>query len=295
MSGPQANLLDQGERLHLHHGPIDLIIGAETRAPEERNDAFRAASARFGSILTELTGELDLLRAPVSEHSDAPAGSVAGRMHAAVMQHRACGFVTPMAAVAGAVADEVLYAMAGTVPMTRAYVNNGGDIALYLSDDQSYSAGVATPDGTWLGTLKIPARSGIRGIATSGFGGRSQTFGIADSVTVLAATAAEADVAATLIANAVTLPDHPAIRREPASERHPDSDLGNRKIVTYVGPLSKTDIALALDRGLAVAYGMKQSGRIAGVCLSLRGQTRVLGRIPLVAAATSERRAHAAG
>ena len=39
-------------------------------------------------------------------------------------------FITPMAAVAGAVADEVLAALVGPAGSTRAYVNNGGDIAL---------------------------------------------------------------------------------------------------------------------------------------------------------------------
>ena len=51
----------------------------------------------------------------------------------------------------------------------------------------------------------------MRGIATSGWRGRSFSLGIADAVTVLAATAAEADAAATVIANAVDLPGHPAI------------------------------------------------------------------------------------
>ena len=68
----------------------------------------------------------------------------------------------------------------------------------------------------------------MRGVATSGWRGRSFSLGIADAVTVLAATAAAADAAATIIANAVDLPGHPAIARRPASELEDDSDLGDR-------------------------------------------------------------------
>ena len=123
--GAVARLLPDGERLHLQHGPIDLIIGADGA----RDMAFAAARVRFETILGELVAELPLLRRAVG---DVPAGVVARRMVAAVRPHAAV-FVTPMAAVAGAVAEEVLAAMVAAAPLTRAYVNNGGDIAFYLS------------------------------------------------------------------------------------------------------------------------------------------------------------------
>ena len=53
-------------------------------------------------------------------------------MHAAVLPYAAEHFITPMAAVAGAVAEEVLGAMMRAAELERAYVNNGGDIALHL-------------------------------------------------------------------------------------------------------------------------------------------------------------------
>ena len=55
-------------------------------------------------------------------------------MHAAVAPFAEESFITPMAAVAGAVADEILQAMRRAAPLARAYVNNGGDIALHLAD-----------------------------------------------------------------------------------------------------------------------------------------------------------------
>ena len=231
MTGPAARLL-MGNRLHLQHGPIDLIIGAEG----QRDRAFAAATQRFQTILTELVAELPLLRRPVGE---AAQGAVARRMVAACAPHGARVFVTPMAAVAGSVADEVLAAMTAAAELTRAYVNNGGDIALHLAPRPDLPGGHRP--ARWRGARHgraspPPIRSG--GIATSGQGGRSFSFGIADAVTVLAATAAEADVAATLIANAVDLPGHPAIRRQPAQDLQPDSDLGPRLVTTHVGPLS---------------------------------------------------------
>jgi len=269
MTGPAARLL-MGNRLHLQHGPIDLIIGAEG----QRDRAFAAATQRFQTILTDLVAELPLLRRPVGE---AAQGEVARRMVAACAPHGARVFVTPMAAVAGSVADEVLAAMTVGAELTRAYVNNGGDIALHLAPGQTYRAAIARPDSASLGTVGIAAADPIRGIATSGQGGRSFSFGIADAVTVLAATAAEADVAATLIANAVDLPGHPTIRRAPAQDLQPDSDLGSRLVTTHVGPLTDAETARALGYGQRVAADLRCGGFIHTAALFLNGQSRSLG------------------
>ncbi|MCB2140081.1 MAG: UPF0280 family protein, partial [Rhodobacteraceae bacterium] len=197
-----------GDRLHLQHGPIDLVIGADGPG---REAAFAAAARRFAPLLDELVAELPLLRSPAG--GVRPVGPVAIRMADAVQTHCRRHFVTPMAAVAGAVADEVLASMVASGGLMRAYVNDGGDIAIHLAPGQAYRSGVAGLDATALGAVTIRAGDGIGGIATSGRGGRSQSFGIADSVTVLAATAAAADAAATLVANSVDLPGHPAVSR----------------------------------------------------------------------------------
>ncbi len=268
MSGPCAVILP-GDRLHLQHGPIDLVIGVTG----DRRAAFAAAQARFATILDELVTELALLRRLVG---DAPLGAVAGMMHRAVLPHKD-GIVTPMAAVAGSVAQAVLAAMVAAAPLSRAYVNNGGDIALHLTGTETFRLAVAAPDGTDLGRIAIGAGDPVRGIATSGQGGRSLSLGIAEAVTVLARSAAEADVAATLIANAVDLPGHPAIRREKASDVQPDSDLREHLVVTRVGALSTSERDAALDRGLAMAQNMAARGLIEGAALFLRGGSRVTG------------------
>ncbi|WP_426034708.1 UPF0280 family protein [Cypionkella sp. TWP1-2-1b2] len=267
--GATARLLPDGERLHLQHGPIDLIIGAEGA----REAAFEAARARFETILDELVAELALLRRAVG---DWPAGVVARRMVSAVRPYGA-QFVTPMAAVAGAVAEEVLAAMVAAGPLSRAYVNNGGDIAFHLSQGERFRMAVAGLDGAALGRIDVGFADAARGVATSGWGGRSFSLGIADAVTVLAASAAEADVAATMICNAVDLPGCAAVERARADSLQPDSDLGARLVTVSVGALSADEVALALGRGVAVAEGICGRGLAVSVALFLKGQARMVG------------------
>ncbi len=316
MSRLQVRLLPDGRRLHLQDGPIDLVIGADGAAPAVA-EAHRAAAAALDGMLDALCRELDVLRAPA--HPPSPLGEkvpakradegrpsqtvahppssplcgpsplrgegqtligpVARRMAAAVAPYAAETFITPMAAVAGAVADAVLDAMLRAADLDRAFVNDGGDIALHCAPGHSYTVGlVDRPDRPSLfGRTVIDAASGVRGIATSGWRGRSFSRGIADSVTVLAGSAATADAAATVVANAVDLPGHPAIRRAPADAIHPDSDLGHRLVTRDVGPLSPDDIAGALDGGLALAEDLVARGLILGAALQVQGVVRIVG------------------
>lgn len=277
MTRMQARMLPDGRRLHLQDGPIDLVIAADG-APEEVARALAAAQARFATVLDELCAELPLLRTPPGAEAS---GAVARRMWRATLPLAPHGFITPMAAVAGSVAEEVLSSMCAAGVLTRAFVNNGGDIALHLAEGQAYEVGlVDRPDRPSLfSTARISAQDPVRGIATSGWRGRSFSLGIADAVTVLAARASEADAAATLIANAVDLPGHPAITRVPASELQPDSDLGPRLVTRGVGLLSGKEIAAALASGVAFADMLLASGRIAAAALHLAGETRTLGTI----------------
>jgi ApbE superfamily uncharacterized protein (UPF0280 family) len=202
-------------------------------------------------------------------------------MHDAVLPFAAASFITPMAAVAGAVAEEILGAMLDAASLRKAYVNNGGDIALYLGSGESFAIGlVDRPDRPSLfGTATIRAEDGIRGIATSGWRGRSFSLGIADAVTVLAATAAGADAAATIIANAVDLPGHPNIVRRPASSLQPDSDLRDLPVTFSVAPLSSIEIERALAAGACRARLLVKSGQIAAAAMHLQGRTRTVGTL----------------
>jgi uncharacterized protein len=280
-SRAQIRLLPDGRRLHLQDGPIDLIVEAFGAASEIEN-ADRAACARFETVLDELCAELVLLRQQCCPESEWPHGVVARRMMAAVLPYATEFFITPMAAVAGAVAEEILAAMCASAQLSRAYVNNGGDIALHLAPGEKFVVGIVErPDRPSLfGTATLHACDPVRGIATSGWRGRSFSLGISDAVTVLADRAAAADAAATIIANAVDLPGHPAIIRVPARQLAPDSDLGNRPVTQAVGELSAAEVNQALRAGVETVERLQKIGLIRSVALKLQGETRVVGSIP---------------
>ncbi|MER9689410.1 MULTISPECIES: UPF0280 family protein [unclassified Mesorhizobium] len=282
MQGPQVHWLQDGKRLHLNHGPIDLIVQAFGEADECRA-AYAQSIERFQTILVELVKELPELRLPAFFLAPRTfAGPTARRMEAAVMP-LAESFITPMAAVAGSVADEMLSALLAGRRLDRAYVNNGGDSALHIGKGQSMNLAIAGTGNGMADRLTIRSADGVRGVATSGWRGRSFSLGIADAVTVLARTGAEADAAATLIANAVDLPGNPAIKRIPAQDLVPDSDLGARLVTQAVGMLARGDVERALDNGLAVAEDFRRRGLIAASALFLGGEARISGSMALAA------------
>lgn len=276
MTATRATLPDG--RQHFQHGPIDIVVAADgdVAAVQAAHDA---AWQRFGTVLQELVAELPLLRLPV--RGPCPLrGGIAQRMWLACRPHHA-EFITPMAAVAGAVAQELIgrYRCEG---IRRAWVNNGGDIALHLVPGESLRVGLfadlARLDAHQLGhglaldgAFTVRAGMPVRGIATSGWRGRSFSLGIADSVTVLARSAAEADAAATMIANAVNT-DDPHIVRAPAKTLKDDSDLGDIPVTVDVPPLAPERVAAALQRGLKRARDLQGRGLVWSAALTCQGQ-----------------------
>ncbi|KQP40014.1 UPF0280 family protein [Pseudorhodoferax sp. Leaf274] len=280
--GPSRSTLPSG-RQHFQHGPIDLVIAAEGDA-DAVQAAHDAAWLRFAKVLAELVAELPLLRAPVGAGCPVQ-GPVACRMWQACAPYRS-GFITPMAAVAGAVAQEILahYTGAG---IARAWVNNGGDIAIHLTAGQQvrvglwadlarFRPGASAHKLTTDAQFAITADRPVRGVATSGWRGRSFSMGIADSVTVLARDAAAADAAATVIANAVDVQD-PRIARRPADQVKDDSDLGNRLVTVDVPPLPAMLVDRALQAGLARAQALRAQGLIWHAALVCQDRWRSTG------------------
>ena len=264
MAAQRARL--SGGRWHLQHGPIDIVIGADGAAPAV-DAAHAAAWCRFETVLDELVAELPALRSRVMGPCPVR-GRVAQRMWWACHPHRA-RFITPMAAVAGAVAQELIaaYARPG---VQRAWVNNGGDIALHLAAGTQVRVGLYADLARFDladaavhtdGHFDVHAAQPVRGIATSGWRGRSLSLGIADSVTVLARTAADADAAATVIANAVNADDARIVRR-PANEVRDDSDLGAIEVVVDVQPLPAAVVRHALQQGAQRARELQRAGLI---------------------------------
>lgn len=272
-----AALISEGLRLHLQQGPIDLIIGADGDTAEMRQIAFQAATARFETVLQGLVEDLARHRSALKPQTPCPADPIAQRMYRAARPFCTQTFLTPMIAVAGAVADEVLQAMLNSANLSRAYVNNGGDIAVHLAKSEEFSVAIFSSTGDDLGRMGLDSESGIRGIATSGAGGRSFSLGIAESVTVVAASAAQADVAATLIANAVDLPGNKGILRAPAADLRPDSDLGSRLVVTSLPRLTPDESIQALSAGKLYASEMVRKKQILGAAMYLQGHIGFVG------------------
>ena len=269
-------------RLHLQHGPIDLILQVDA-SEEIRKRLYSAAKKRFSTVLQELVVEMDLLKQPWSADLPDPKGGIAQKMCFAVRGSDI--FVTPMAAVAGAVADEMLETMLFEAQkpdscvehIHRMYVNNGGDIAFWLNTGESFSIGVVDNPGIpeLNARVSLAYESPVRGIATSGWRGRSLSLGIADAVTVLAGSAATADAAATLIANDVNV-YYPGILKRPASEVKDESDLGMLPVTVDVPPLPVDQISEALKRGAQTAGNFIRTGKIEAAYLSLQKQTLVV-------------------
>lgn len=260
-----------GDRLHLQHGPSDLIIWAEGA----REVAYRAATKRFSTIIGEIVSELPVLQERMSPLTLEPRGQVARRMHAACLPFTGIGYLTRMAAVAGSVADEILFAMRHQANLSKAYVNNGGDIALYLGPGTSFSTAIKGHDNQDLARIDLKDHDEIRGIATSGRHGRSHSLGIADSVTVLAKSAASADVAATLIANAVDLPGHPGITRCAAHLLDEGTDLGECLVVTGCKRLNAKECTSALSAGNRRAVNFERQDLISAAAIFLQGYSAI--------------------
>ncbi|MET3498040.1 UPF0280 family protein [Variovorax boronicumulans] len=280
----QRSALDSN-RWHFNHGPIDIVAEAHGD-PYAVAAAHDAAWARFVHVLDELVRELPLLRLPVTDKLR-PRGVVGQRMWDACAAFSPM-FITPMAAVAGSVAQE-LVAFYDRPGIERAWINNGGDIALHLAPGQSARVGVFADiarfdwrshgdSGDLLttdGQFELHAAQPVRGVATSGWRGRSFSLGIADSVTVLAATAAQADAAATVIANAVDV-DDALIQRRIASECKDDSDLGEALVTVDVPPLAPSQVKSALDTGAICAKVLQKGGLVWAVLIVCQGQWRLV-------------------
>ncbi len=274
MHASRAALDDR--RWHFQHGPIDLVIGADGEASCVRA-ALEDAWTRFATVLPELVAELPMLRRAVGTEC-ALRGPVARRMWQACAPYHP-DFLTPMAAVAGSVAETILECFVRP-GVRRAWVNNGGDIALHLVAGERLVLGVCSDPRRPLPVpsdrVSIDAADPVRGVATSGWRGRSFSLGIADAVTVLADRAADADAAATMIGNQVTV-EHVAIVRRPANAMKDDTDLGDRLVTVAVGALPVERVDEALARGARFARDLIDRGRVRQVVLSLQGRSAIVG------------------
>ncbi|MFL2818078.1 MAG: hypothetical protein ACJ0BR_00325 [Candidatus Puniceispirillales bacterium] len=245
---------EQDNRLFLQHGPINIVLEA---LGIDRSLAYTYAKKYFETLLDELVLDQQLLKKKVVLNRKFN-NKISQSMQNATEKFIP-SFITPMAAVAGSIADNILRVVINNTNLEKAYVNNGGDVSFYLNKNQIMKSSLAAIPNM-IAEIKYKDKS--RGIATSGWRGKSFSRGIADSVTVLANNAAMADAAATMICNAVDIYDHPNIKKKPANEIYEESDLNNLLITVEVGELTKVEIKQALKNGYHTAMKYVQEDLI---------------------------------
>jgi hypothetical protein len=190
--------------------------------------------------------------------------------------------LTPMAAVAGSVADAIKDFLKNECP-DLVSINNGGDISIFNRKGRGLKIDIGDIHTGESSPYMLNIEQLIDyGLATSGFGGRSFTLGLADSVTVIAATGAVADAAATFICNYTNTESDKVIRQK-ASEIDPLTDIPDDNVTIRINQLNKNDILQALVNGLNIAANIKKQKHIYDAVIKLHGHmvTTINGDNPI--------------
>lgn len=250
-------------------GPMRMFVEASIRGARRPDLSREAAGAAIG-FLEDVARSGRCLKAPALDLEEPLVGTLPRIMWKAA---RLIGDndLTPMAAVAGTIADATADFLVG-LGADRAVVNNGGDVALRLLAEESLYLGIR-PDvagGDVSHRIRVSGGMGIGGAATSGLGGRSFTRGVASAVTVFASSCAQADAAATAVANATYIPSK-AVLRVPAESVDPATDLRGRDVTAFVGELTASEIEIALGQGLAKAEALAERNIIHSACIFVKG------------------------
>lgn len=259
-------------KVFLDHGPISMVISASCRGVPLAEKCVGACEIAV-LCLAELEPELQKLKQPWPRTDPETLSGIGLKMWQAVSM-TGDGELTPMAAVAGAIADRVADWLTEQ-GATKVMVNNGGDVAIRLRAEETTSVGIV-PNLSGSGFSKIvrlTAVDEVGGVATSGLGGRSFTCGIVESVTVLSQSCAVADAFATSLANASYI-ESPAVQRVLAKTLDPGTDISELNVTVQVDGLTLDEIKTSLDQ--VMAQGRKAIGKdqIKGVAVYLQGITQ---------------------
>jgi ApbE superfamily uncharacterized protein (UPF0280 family) len=249
-------------------GPMRLVIRAWKKGQPQIEVARKAAEKSI-RYLEQIARCRLLLSRPISEAVKWPKGDLAVQM---ISNVKAIGDddLTPMAAVAGTIADAVADWLVDQ-KMDRVIVDNGGDIALRLEAGETATVGIRPQIDNLLVShvLHLDAGQASWGVTTSGVGGRSLTRGIASAVTVVAANASVADAAATAIGNACFVEDG-GIVQLPAERLDPNTDLAGLLVTTKVGKLLPGKVLKAVENARQKAELLSQRKIILGAYIALQ-------------------------
>ena len=267
MSYEQSIALLDEETVLAECGPMRLAIRAWQNDQPQTKLCRQAAAAAF-SYLEAVAEHQAILSEPVAHIALLPENALAQRM---IQSVKAIGAddLTPMAAVAGTIADAVADWLFGR-GATKIIVANGGDIAIRLAAGQTATVGIRPQiDRLDISHMAhLDNRRSSWGVTTSGLGGRSFTRGIASAVTVIASNASLADAAATSIANACFVEDD-SIIQIPAEQIDPNTDLKGVNVTVDVGFLKWDKRIQAVKTALSTADTLCRQGLIAGALIAL--------------------------
>ena len=248
-------------------GPMRLIIRAWNKTQPQLSLARRAAEESI-SYLERIARCRSLLSRPWPRIKDLCDDELAQRMVTSV-KTIGDGDLTPMAAVAGTIADAAadwLFEQG----LTKVIVDNGGDIAIRLARGERATVGVRPNVGSRFisHVISLDSNRSAWGVTTSGMGGRSFTRGIASAVTVLADNASVADAAATAVANSCFVEDKGVLQLA-AEKIDPNSDLTGTLITTEVGPLSEEKRRRAIESAQEKTEYLVQKKAVIGGFIAL--------------------------
>ncbi|WP_302795289.1 hypothetical protein [Cloacibacillus evryensis] len=276
MTTTKYSVIQEGT-VYIDYGPITMTLEAR-REGYPFTEAAVTGAERVLEVFNDFTVYLDFLRKPVGAIASVPdnAPQTVRKMTESVMLLGEGDF-TSLAAVAGTTSDFAVEAMAAC-GADYALANNGGDIAWYISMKQKSFLNVGlisdVSSGRTTHSLKIKSFGEIRGLATSGLGGRSLTRGIASAVTALAANSSMADAAATAIANACYC-DDPAIEQCKAVELDYGTDIPELYVTKSVGILPDKSALIAASAGVERAEQLIDKGIICGAVIFVANEMRI--------------------
>jgi len=255
-------------RVFIDHGPTQMVI--DVYVGDERIPEIGVITAeRVISQLEELAvylPQLSKMRTYTKISDEFP--KVLNKMIVAVEKS---GYkeLNTLGAVAGSFSDLALeYAL--ELGGTRVIVNNGGDIALADLMGKDIKVGIPLYKDTVQGQLVliITEEMKIRGICTSGIGGRSFTKGIATAAVALAENAATADACATYLGNMTNVDDENIVRCL-AEEIDSGTDIPGQMVTLKVGQISERNKYKALYNGLSAAEDLYKRGIIRGAIICI--------------------------
>ena len=269
MSFERSATVLAGGNVLAESGPMRLVISAGIGKVVQTQMALRAAEESFGFLERVAAHRISLGR-QYRECRDRIQDPLVLKMISSVV---AIGDedLTPMAAVAGTLADAVADFLFER-GMTKVVVDNGGDVAIRADREEPVTVGIRPDvnDRAVSHVIGLDPDLRTHGVATSGLGGRSLTRGIASAATVVARTASLADAAATAVANASFLEDAQVWRRR-AEELDPYTDIAGLDVTVRVGPLSEEKKSQALAQAIQKAEDLVRREVILGAFVAVQG------------------------